>query len=382
MAGEAAGFWSYVQEDDKGDAGRISMLAADLRAEYRIQTGEDLELFVDRESLKWGEAWEQRIEDAIAGTTFFIPVITPSYFQSSACRQEFLKFVREAERLGLTQLLMSVYWVPVPALEASPEESGDEVTRHVAKYQWQDLREERFEERDSSAYRKAVSALAAEIVSRAAGAEDIDDVPVAGLTVAESSEESNDDELGLMDRIAKGEDAMPRITELLGEIGEGIEAVGTVTEHAGQEIDAASARGQGMKAALTLTNRLAQELDGPTSLIEDRGYEYATALVEADSAIHAWLDLIEAEEKPDDEKLTFLKQVIEMVTASDGASEVLQSLTDNARTMATYSRSLRAPVKKMRNGLNGVLDGKAIVDEWGRRASGILENSTGGKTQA
>jgi hypothetical protein len=113
---EAVGFWSYVREDDEGDHRRIRALADDLREQYRIQTAEKLELFVDRESIEWGEAWKRRIDTAIAGTTFFIPIITPSYLLSPECRRELLKFVREAERLGLAQLLMSVYWVTVPAL--------------------------------------------------------------------------------------------------------------------------------------------------------------------------------------------------------------------------------------------------------------------------
>ena len=111
MAAGAFGFWSYVQEDDNGDGGRILDLVGDLRAQYKMRTAEGLELFVDRESIRWGEEWEKLIGDAIAGTTFFIPIITPSYFRSNPCRQELLKFVREADRLGLQQLLMPVYWV-------------------------------------------------------------------------------------------------------------------------------------------------------------------------------------------------------------------------------------------------------------------------------
>src|SRR6476646_8592984 len=167
MASEAVGFWSYVQQDDAGDGGRIAALANDLRAQFRLLTAEKLQLVLDRKSLLWGEAWKERIDSAIAGTTFFIPIITPSYFQSPECRRELLKFAREAERLGLGQLLLSVYWVRVPELEENPEESPDEAIRLVAKYNWQDLRDERLEERDSSAYRKAVAALAAELVKQA-----------------------------------------------------------------------------------------------------------------------------------------------------------------------------------------------------------------------
>ena len=79
---------------------------------------EDLELFVDREAIQWGEEWAARISGAIAGTTFFIPIVTPSYFTSNQCRQELLKFVRDASRLGLEQLVMPVYWVTVPEVES------------------------------------------------------------------------------------------------------------------------------------------------------------------------------------------------------------------------------------------------------------------------
>src|ERR1700679_2942248 len=130
--GEAAGFWSYVRKDDEGDYGRIRALADDVRARYEIQTGGDpLDLFLDRESIQWGDAWKQRLDTAIAGTTFFIPVITPSYFRSEACRHELLKFAREAERLGLTQLLMPIYWVRVPALDEDPKKSSDNAIQIV-----------------------------------------------------------------------------------------------------------------------------------------------------------------------------------------------------------------------------------------------------------
>jgi TIR domain-containing protein len=374
----AAGFWSYVQRDDEGDNGRILALAEDLGNQYRIQTGEELELFVDRDSIQWGEAWEQRINDAIAGTTFFIPVITPSYFLSNSCRQELLKFVREAERLGLQQLLMSVYWVFVPALETNPEESADEAIRHVAKYQWQDLRSERFEERDSSAYRRAVSGLAAEISRRATGVEEVEDVPHKAQLVVEAGDDHDDDELGIVERIARGEDALVRITEILGEIGVGIREVGERTAVMGSEVDAATSRGQGIKAVLASTNRLANELEGPASVIENRGHEYAKALSELDPGMHAWLDLIEEQDRPGAQQQEFLQEVIGMVAASSEAVEALEELTQGAKTMSTLSRSLRAPVRKMRNGLQGVLDGKAIIAEWGKRAKEIQKETAEG----
>jgi hypothetical protein len=51
------GFWSYVQADDEAERGRIALLAQDLRAEFEMLTGESIELFLDRDSIEWGDAW-------------------------------------------------------------------------------------------------------------------------------------------------------------------------------------------------------------------------------------------------------------------------------------------------------------------------------------
>jgi hypothetical protein len=119
MATGAAGFWSYVHTDDAADHGLIRLLAERLRGEYQLLTGESLQLFVDRTSLQWGDAWDKRIKEAIAGTTFFIPIITPGYFKSAACRAEMLNFVGGAKRLGLESLIMPVYWSPVSELDSA-----------------------------------------------------------------------------------------------------------------------------------------------------------------------------------------------------------------------------------------------------------------------
>jgi hypothetical protein len=381
MAAGAAGFWSYVRRDDEGEGGRIIDFARDLKEQYRIRTAEELELFVDRESIQWGEEWKQRISDAIAGTTFFIPVVTPSYFRSNACRQELLKFFREAERLGLEQLLMPIYWTSVPELDAgSPENSDDEAIRAIARYQRQDFREIRFEDRASAAYRKAVAELAGEIAERAASAERVQDVPVVTAAAPElsPSEEEDEEQPGIIERIAGGEDAMQTVTSIMEEIGSQIEAVGSIVQGSGGDIQAAVAQGKGMKAVLPITARLASDLDEPSARIEGLGRDYANCLAELDPAMHGLLDLVELQNEPDPEQLEFLKSLQGLVEASASASETLGELVDGAREMSTLSRALRAPLGRMRKGLQGVLDGRAIIEEWGRRARELEDkHSTG-----
>jgi hypothetical protein len=381
---EAVGFWSYVRQDDEGDHGRILALADDLREQYRIQTAEKLELFVDRESVEWGDAWKERIDTAIAGTTFFIPIITPSYLRSPECRRELLKFVREAERLGLTQLLMSLYWVTVPALENNPEESDDEAVRFLERYNWENLRDERLEERDSSAYRKAITALAVKLAQRAELAGQVADVPAAPPStpapplstdlVADLDED--DGAPGVIESFVTTEEVVPQAGVLLQQITGHMESTNSMMQTFQERIEEAANRGKGMKTVLTLTNRLAHELAEPSKGIADDGREYREVLAKLDPAIQTQLSLIEGQELTSDYE-EYLQQIVGLWDAAREAQVGFESALEGAGAASQFSRSLRKPLKEMKDGMLAVLDGNAIIEEWGRRASELLPDREG-----
>lgn len=371
---EAFGFWSYVRDDDTGDGGRVLGLATDLRTQYRMQTAEELELFVDQESTQWGEEWEKLISDAIAGTTFFIPIITPSYFRSNACRQELLKFVREADKAGLSRLLMPVYWITVPALENEGAESSDEAIRAIAKHQWRDMRDIRFEDRTSSAYRKAVSALAEAIADRASEvANSIEDAPLEMDQPAHSSVvESEEDGLGFLERLAEGDEALEALTALMATIGDDIELTGEIAGRANDQLQEAQVRGQGMKRALTITEKFARDLDTPATRIEEQGQRYAELLVRLDSGLQTRFELLREQDDPfTEEQIDYLDQLEGMTDAADSGLTALQELIETIEPLAKVSRSLRAPVRKMRGGLQGIVDGRALMTEWGEQARAL-----------
>lgn len=371
MTAGAIGFWSYVREDDASDGGRILALSRDIRASYRLQTAEELRLFVDRETIQWGEEWEKLIGDAIAGTTFFIPIITPSYFQSNPCRQELLKFVREADRLGLRQLLMPVYWVKVAELEESGGESSNEAIRAIATHQWRDLRDVRLEDRESAQYRKAVDGLAGEIARRAVEvAKTVEDIPQQGsASVAMTAEDG--DAPGILEILNEGDEAFEKLTVLLGGIGGDIEQVGSLSTTANEEIEAAAARGQGTKAALRITEKYANELSAPADRIASRGQEFATSMSALDASMDTRLNLLAEEESLTAEHVEWLTGLEELAAVSDQALDQLAELVRSATSMSRVSRSLRAPVGRMKEGLQGVLDGRAIIADWGRRAAAL-----------
>jgi hypothetical protein len=135
-----------------------------LAEEFDLLSGEPLELFIDRDGVAWGDIWRERINSALAQTTFFIPIITPRYFKRPECRRELQEFAAKAKGLGVEELLL-------PILYAEPqnfaEDSPDELVALVAKTQYADWRQNRLLEISSRHYRKEVNALARRLLETA-----------------------------------------------------------------------------------------------------------------------------------------------------------------------------------------------------------------------
>jgi hypothetical protein len=63
---------------------------------------------------------------------FFIPVLTPRYFRSEPCREEFRAFVGKARQIGITERVLSLIYINVPDLHMA---SKDELKVWAATYQ-------------------------------------------------------------------------------------------------------------------------------------------------------------------------------------------------------------------------------------------------------
>ena len=151
------GFWSYAHEDNELDNGAILELARLLAEEYNLISGEPLELFLDCDSIAWGEEWRNRIDAALTQTTFFIPIVTPRYFTRPECLRELLEFTAKAKSLGVQELLLPILYVEPQGFST---ESPDEALALVAKTQYVDWRANRLVEFHSRKYRIVVNALA------------------------------------------------------------------------------------------------------------------------------------------------------------------------------------------------------------------------------
>ncbi|MBR0956901.1 right-handed parallel beta-helix repeat-containing protein [Bradyrhizobium japonicum] len=159
-----AGFMSYVRLDDQHENGRLSELCARLSGEVRMQLGEKFPIFQDRNDISWGQQWKERIEDALDATTFLIPIITPAFFKSTACRAEVERFFEREEHLGRADLILPIYYVSCPILNNEGSRETDAIARAISARQYADWRELRFEPFTSPSVGKTVATLAGQIV--------------------------------------------------------------------------------------------------------------------------------------------------------------------------------------------------------------------------
>src|SRR5262245_45158957 len=104
-------FLSYVRSDDAHENRRITALPERLDGEGRMKTSEPFAIFKDRNDISWGQQWEERINQSLSDVTFLIPVVTPSFFRSPACRSEFKTFALKEKVLGSNQLILPIYYV-------------------------------------------------------------------------------------------------------------------------------------------------------------------------------------------------------------------------------------------------------------------------------
>jgi hypothetical protein len=115
---QAQAFLSYTRLDDEFFGGSISGLRGALELGVRVVTGDKtFQIFQDIDGIELGQQWQKRLDEAVSGARFLIPIITPLFFGSDACRDELKKFIDHESEAGRDDLILPVYFVTTPLLE-------------------------------------------------------------------------------------------------------------------------------------------------------------------------------------------------------------------------------------------------------------------------
>lgn len=357
----ARGFWSYVHKDDEAEAGRIAQLARDVVAQYEMITGDSIDLFLDRDKLQWGDDWRKAVDGSLASTAFFIPVLTPRYFQSVECRRELNHFLRRAEALGLRELVMPILYTDFKGRHEDPP--SDDAVALVKRHHWEDWTELRFASSTSPEYRIAVAKMA----SRLAEANEIADkanVVEAALALTEE----DDDSPGVVDLMAQTESALPEWAETVSLIGQEISSIGELMQDATADINVANGKQQSFAARLTILRQVSSKLKEPADKIRGFGEQFTKQLNDVDQGVVLIIQNIpgEVESQPEmkDKACEFFRAIQTMAHASDNGLGSLKQLIDAIQPVEAMSRDLRAPLKTLRRGLTSMYEGREVINSW------------------
>lgn len=362
--GAPGGFWSYVRADDDADGGRILALARDVVAEYEMLAGETIDLFLDRDSIDWGDNWTKKVDAGLLSALFFIPVLTPRYFQSSECRRELRKFADQATQLGVKQLLLPLLYVDIEQIRS--EAPADNLMGLVRGFNWEDWTELRYEERSSRGYRSAVSRLARRLVEANRSVERAE----ATVFPAVAGEQPTDDEEGTLDLLVKAHDAMGGYSEALIEFSSTTQQITDLMLATKSEIEEADQRGAAIAGRLVAARRLALALDVPVDRIATVTAKATSQLHDIDSGVRVIIEALPAEARENPDALTqacdFFKSVRTLARSSREMAASMRGPIDSAAQMEKLSRDLRPRLRKLRQALTVIIEGQEVIQDWVR----------------
>lgn len=162
-------FMSYARRDDEYEQGRLTDFRKGLQDALVFCSGRDIDVFQDTEDIQFGQNIEERITQSLEEVMILIPIITPSYFQSEWCQQEFAWFRERERQLRRNDLILWIYYQQVPELDAAlsnPQKASNPLIRELAqrKYiNWRPLRDKGFTAK-SREFRREVEYIADRII--------------------------------------------------------------------------------------------------------------------------------------------------------------------------------------------------------------------------
>jgi hypothetical protein len=159
-------FWSYARIDDENSDAKLSWLYNSLKNEVHSLSGYPHEIFQDVHDIVIGQDWDSKLHEGLQDAEFLIPIITPSFLASSACRAEVEAFLEREHAENTHDLILPIYWIDAPAIGDPAKASTDYLARIIKKRQWGDWRNYRYEPKDNPDLGKAMGKLAKAILSR------------------------------------------------------------------------------------------------------------------------------------------------------------------------------------------------------------------------
>jgi hypothetical protein len=154
-------FLSYAHLDDQNVLQELSFFHDRLQCELSMHIGSPVHIFFDKKSIGWGKRWAEFIHRGLETAAFLIPILTPAFFESKQCREEYLIFSSTEKKLGRRDLVLPIYYVK--SFEMEKKRDSDEVVKDILERQFRDWRTLRHRQKDDSELLRTFAELASTI---------------------------------------------------------------------------------------------------------------------------------------------------------------------------------------------------------------------------
>lgn len=367
--GWTTSFWSYVRNDDRAIFGKIAHLRDDIRGFYQFMTGREIAIFMDQDHIGWGQQWDSVIKGGINNTVFMMPVVTASFFDSEACRQELLQFNALSARRGLDELILPILFTGIDRVSI---ESDDEVARIIANAQFVDFSEIWPCERGGEKWCTAVRDIVRELISAEERVENkLEEIAFGSgsghrgsdpTTPADEDDDDLGDQPGITELMASLPDSMSSSTEALDAARLKFEAFSTAIEHTPLSKNSGAASDprqfqQLIVRSVGMFRDEATEFEDAASTALDRVNE-SNALV-----LDLWQTVGSMNDKSFEDSLTA------SMVGLEGVAQVAEQMDDMLRQMADLEKMssvLRKELRPARRGVRFLRDAAELVARWQR----------------
>ena len=362
-------FLSYAHADDKNTHGGITQLKNSLIAEYKLQTGYDLQIFQDKDDIRWGDDWRDIINRSLGTALIFMPILTPTYLRRPNCLAELKNRVQQMKGAGYDAGIYPIEFVDCKRALAALQD--DELANILAETQYCDWTTCRLENPSSSAYTKGISEIVGALIKIDDNLEKPQNERLKSFQQT-ADESSEDVDSSLIEDIAAMNDSLVALTNDTYFISNDITTVGKVFE------ENAVPQGANIKQALAAVMKIGEDLGVPSSELEKHCHNYSEHMRVVDKGVNSFIEfgmLFKGEDSNNGYKAQlqkFKEQVDDLRVKAEGPLDQVDNVRRLLRSAAKLARPLREPCRKIDAALDEIVSSKSIMDGWAEEISHAL----------
>lgn len=326
--------------------------------------GRKVEIFLDHESIGWGEEWEQKIGDAVQMATVFISLVSVVYLDRPMCRKEVMLFFEKAKALGVTELFLPAVFLGHDVVRT--RSASDPVAKNIVDRQYKDIRVAVIEGNGTAAWRRAMIELADSLVAAVDTAESKLESMLRRQTEAPSQAgrdkgPEDDDSPGLMELSESAVENVERINELIVKLVD-------VMENIQRESTGVTPRLQGADQARgkVLLLGYAHNVGPLAQRVEEIGKEVEESAARADESLRAQWNLVQQSglENYKAQMVEQLQAAADNATTLSEMQDVIDEMLNESLALEVLSVPLRKSLRPLRNGVSSVKSAVSIMQSW------------------